>query len=339
MNRIKNPMRRGTALLALAALLLTGTLVFWVSCRQKEERQVIGNGAEKRQTILVAGQDRTTGLCDVLMLISVDRANGRTALLSLPRDTFAAYNDGSYCKLNGAMQALGGMDGLCSFLEESMGIAVDRYLLMDPDALRVAVDAIGGVEVTLSEPMNYEDPAQGLSIHLPVGTQTLDGRSAEQFVRFRADYAKGDLGRIDAQKLFLVSCLRSFRTKATLPVLLKLATMVPEHTETNLSLHELVSLAKTALATDSDRVTFFTLPGKACTVKQTGASYYVLSAPATSELLVNSFGAETGAFDPKEVFCHHRNASFCEIYKKYIPYEGSSMAQIEEKGIQIERIP
>lgn len=337
MKEKKRYLCRKRMLLSGAALLLIGSLFLWSGCGILQNG--VGISSEGRQNILVAGQDRTVGLCDFLMLVSVDHASGRTCLLSLPRDTFAAYNNGSYCKLNGAMQALGGMEGFCSFLRESMGVPVDRYLLMDPDALRVAVDAVGGVEMTLPEPMDYEDPAQGLSIHLPAGTQTLDGRKAEQFVRFRADYTSGDLGRIDAQKMFLASFLRTLKSKITLPALIKLVCMVPEHTETDLSVGELVSLGKAALASDGGAVSFFTLPGKACTVSQTGASYYVLSAPATSELMTQMFGAEVDSFDPKEVFCHHRNAAFRKIYDEYIPYEGISMAQIEEKGIQIDRIP
>lgn len=339
MNQINRIAKKRWLLLCLAGALILGSVLILAFCIGDGASAVGGEVEAGRQNILVAGQDRATGLCDFLLLAGVDRASGKTTLLSLPRDTFAAYNDGSYCKLNGAMQALGGMEAFCTFLEESMGVTVDRYVRMDPDALRTAVDAIGGVEIVIPEDMEYRDPAAGLSIRLPAGKQVLDGEQAEHFVRFRSDYAWGDLGRIDAQKLFLTALLKTAKGKVTLPTLVRLVTAMPEHIETNLTVSEMLSLGKTAMGTPDESILFFTLPGKACTVAQTGASYYVLSAPSAAELMEDFFGGDASSFDPEEVFCHHKNSRFCEIYREYTPYEGASAARIEENGVQIDRIP
>ena len=81
-----------------------------------------------RMTILLAGTDRTSGLSDVLMLVSLDRDTGETRILQLPRDTYVKCGSGSYRKLNGAPSALGGMEEFRTFMEESLGIPIHRYI-------------------------------------------------------------------------------------------------------------------------------------------------------------------------------------------------------------------
>ena len=323
--------------LAAALVLASGLAAFGYYAYTAENGKDRAASAElseqKIWRFLVAGKDPTSGLCDVLMLCAFDPTVGRVDLLQLPRDTFAAYDDGSYCKLNGAMQALGGMEALRSFLSEALGLSIDRYLCMDLEALRVAVDALGGVEITLSEPMTYRDPYQDLEIRLPAGKQVLDGEAAEKFVRYRSGYADGDLGRLDAQKLFHSSFFQTFRLKASLPLFLKLASTVPEYTETDFSLSELVFLGKQAMSADGSDITMFTLPGKACTVKATGASYFSLSREASAELLASRFGGCAEAFDPSRIFRHHRNRDFCAIYDSYIPYRGFTAAEMQENGV------
>ena len=95
------------------------------------------------------------------------------------------------------------LDDVTGLLEKSLCIRINFSVIMDLDGFRGIVDAIGGVEMNITSPMVYDDPAQGLYINIPVGYQTLDGEAAEHFIRFRHDYIQGDLGRVNAQKMFL----------------------------------------------------------------------------------------------------------------------------------------
>ena len=57
--------------------------------------------------------------------------------------------------------------------------------------------------------MHYEDPTQDLYIHLEPGLQLLDGKKAEDFVRFRQGYTRSgkliNYSRTDNTFLFLES--------------------------------------------------------------------------------------------------------------------------------------
>lgn len=332
------------ALVAGTAAVLA-LLIFFVVTSAKRPQQTPDEplsdlaAAKSNETmnLLVVGADRTAGLHDVIMLLHVDLTVPRAVLLQLPRDTYAAYTDTSYRKLNGASHALGGEAALCEFLSASLGVTIDRYVSLDADALSDVVDAIGGVEITLPEALHYEDPAQALSIHLPAGTQTLDGKTAEYFVRYRIGYVRGDLGRMDAQKLFLAALAQKVKNTLTLPSALKLLGTVLPQTNTDLTLFEGARLLRAAFAMDGEQICMLTAPGEEAVATQSGASYYALSAPAMNEVLVRYFGAAEGKFDLEKKFCNPRYQSFCDIYNGYCPYAVYSLGEISEEGLEIEK--
>ena len=338
-NKIVKWVALGVGILLLAAML---TAFVIVRGRMREDTSADGRegyvAADSAQTmnVLIAGKDRASGLHDVLMLLHWDRSAGRVCVLQIPRDTYAAYTDGSYRKLNGAAARLGGMDALCAFLSESLGIAIDRYVSMDLDVLSEIVDAIGGVSITLPDALFYEDPAQGLSIRLPAGEQVLDGQRAEYFVRYRMGYVRGDLGRMDAQKLFLTALARQIKSSLTMSAALRVATSVLPKIETNLALKDMTALVRSAFSFDEQNVLLATLPGEEAVAEKSGASYYVLSSSATEELLAQYFGA-TEHLDPNGVFRNAKYTRFCEIYDGYSPYDVHSMGQIAAEGIEIEK--
>ena len=90
--------------------------------------------------------------------------------------------------------------GIVYILARSFGTPIDFYAQLNLDGFVNIVNAIGGVDVYIQEDMDYEDPLQNppLKIHLKKGMQHLDGKKAEQFIRFRYGYAAADIARIDA---------------------------------------------------------------------------------------------------------------------------------------------
>lgn len=303
----------------------------------EEKEQAPAQVAKRgRMNILLAGTDRTSGLSDVLMLISLDRDTGEAWILQLPRDTYVNCGVGSYKKLNGAPSALGGMGEFRDFMEEALGVPIHRYVRLSPDSFRQAVDAIGGVEIELEEALYYEDPAQGLSIHLMAGKQKLDGAAAEQFVRFRSDYVRGDLGRMDAQKIFLAALFAQIRADLSPLTMAKLGMALLGKVETDLSLNDLMSLSDEVTELQADKVYFLTAPGSDVRTSS-GGSFYVLSAPAMNEILEQMLDGEAGGFDPGRAFLYEKSSKFVEIYENYVPYDVITATGIEEKGLGIQR--
>ena len=168
-----------------------------------ETRTRKSSGSQDHVTrILLLGKDRAAGLADAIMLVSINEDTRSVGILQIPRDTYVEYTQKDYKKINAMPRVLGDREAKV-FLSRAIGVELDYFISLDLDVLDRLVDAVGGVDVEILQDMHYEDPSQGLVIDLKKGQTHLDGKEAEQFVRFRAGYANADLGRIDAQKSFI----------------------------------------------------------------------------------------------------------------------------------------
>ena len=302
----------------------------------KNADTVVNENEDIRFNVLVMGKDKTSGLYDMIMLASYNVTSNQACVVQIPRDTYANYTAESYKKINGAPNALGGEREFCDFLSEALCVKIDKYVSIDLDAVGKVVDLIGGVEVDIPFDMNYRDTSQGLSIQLKKGKTVLDGEMAQQFVRYRSGYAEGDLGRMDAQKIFLAAFMSKLKSSASLLRIKEIFGAVSKEMRTDISMSDIVILATQAFSISSDRITFVTLAGQGAIAKVSGASYYVLSRPSAIKI-VNEFlggNADEESFDKNKVFLNDRYESFSDIYyseAEYKVYDARSlvMGQID----------
>ena len=110
-------------------------------------------------------------------------------------------------------------------IQKLSGLSVNRFMAVDFAGFSKMVDALGGVEVCSTTPLeDYE-----LGTVLPnAGRQMVDGHTALQYVRARqvTTETNGDYGRIKRQQLFLSSLLRSLISKEVFFSLSKLNNVV-----------------------------------------------------------------------------------------------------------------
>ena len=90
----------------------------------------------------------------------------------------------------------GGMGQLEQVVEENFGIAINYYALIDYSAFRDAVNAVGGIDVTIasSDPRGLYDPNIDYTTHGPLvkltnGVHHLNGQQALDLVCARGDSA------------------------------------------------------------------------------------------------------------------------------------------------------
>ena len=326
------------AVLGIVAMVFTLIAILAIaqsigSSRVSLEEDAPAAALGRRYTYLVLGKDRASGLTDVMMLVSVDTGNKRASVLQIPRDTYAEFRENGYRKFNGALSALGA-EGLCDFIEENMSLSLDGYFLFDLDVFKEAVDAIGGVEIDLPQSLYYRDEYQGLDIRLEAGKHLLDGEDAESFVRYRSGYLRGDLGRIDAQKLFISSFIRKVKVSLTPASALRIAGSLWGDIETNVGLSELASVALSAYETDEADISMATLAGEDIRSSESGAWFYVLSKSSCERMLSEAIGS-SGGFDRNGVFRNASSAEFERIYHSDIPYDVRNSKDISENGIEI----
>lgn len=282
---------------------------------------------------LFVAKDHVAENTDVIMVISFDTVNSGLSVLQIPRDTYIEYN-GTGRRINylyGALHAeaknAGEKDSInaalerfASVIEKNMCIEIDYHILIDLEGFNSIVDAIGGVEMYVPYDLHYSDPEQNLYINIDKGQQILDGDKAEQFVRFRSDFVEGDLGRVDAQKIFLSAFLRQLKSSFTLTTIPGLVSAAFEClVDTDIVIADAIFFAKNILSVDLENASFVTLPGYATRANvDSGAWYYVMARTDTLKVInefVNVYGIDIAdsLFDRNSVFTSGE-AHIDEIY-------------------------
>ncbi|GAA2103718.1 LCP family protein [Actinomadura alba] len=220
--RVRRRRRPGRVLLILLVvfvLLVVGGY-FYLDSRLKRESALDypGRPADTPGTNwLVVGSDSRAGLSrqqrsdfatgraagrrtDSMMLLH--SGAGGTTLVSLPRDSYVPIPGHGSNKLNAAF-AFGGPKLLTRTVEQATGIRIDHYAEIGFGGFVGIVDAIGGVEMCIKEPMR--DSKAGLNLR--PGCQTLTGGQALGYVRTRAS-ARADLDRVDRQRQFFGALMK-----------------------------------------------------------------------------------------------------------------------------------
>lgn len=156
----------------------------------REERRELGTGD--------AFGERT----ETIALVRLDPEADTLRMLSVPRDTLLTRCDGSRGRVNaaygiGERDGTGGISCVVETLTEWGGIGIDHAAKVDFRGFVDIVDAVGGVPMTLDEPIRDERA----NLDLPAGCTRLDGAKALAFVRARS--IDSDYGRIERQQRFV----------------------------------------------------------------------------------------------------------------------------------------
>jgi LCP family protein required for cell wall assembly len=232
---------------------------------------------------------------DTIMVVSYDTKNKTGDVFSIPRDTYVdrdGFINSGNNKINSVYSAKG-IEGLYEIILNITGIKIDKYVTIDYDGVRAAVDAIGGVEVDVPFHMRYTDPYSDppLDINIPPGKQLIEADRAMEFLRFRktnyagySGYTNGDIGRVEAQQGFVKAAIKKALT-FRLPLVVK---EVYPHVNTDFSLMEATSLAMGSIGLSAENINFHTLPGAAQT--RNGLSFYMLDYLATKDLIYSVLG-------------------------------------------------
>src|SRR5919198_3565601 len=119
---------------------------------------------------------------DTLMLVR--GGGGDFRKLSIPRDTLAQIPGQPENKINSAY-AVGGAKLTVRTVEKFLGINVDQVAMVDFDAFRRFIDAIGGVKVNVPTTVCSSISSGAFKLELSKGEHTLNGFQAITLARTR----------------------------------------------------------------------------------------------------------------------------------------------------------
>lgn len=226
---------------------------------------------------------------DTVMLVNIPRDRKRVVAVSFPRDLAITpmkcqawdAETGKYgpvydkktgelsdnerytgTKLNSAY-AFGGPKCLVKVIQKMSGLSINRFMAIDFAGFSKMVDALGGVEVCSTTPLDDYELGTVLAT---AGRQKVDGHTALNYVRARqvTTEVNGDYGRIKRQQLFVSSLLRSLISSETLFSLRKLNSVVDmfiaDTYVDNVKTKDLVDLGQSLQGISAGRITFVTVP-------------------------------------------------------------------------------
>lgn len=221
-------------------------------------------------TVLIAGQADPDYNTDTILLASYDVTSQKVTVVNIPRETMVNVpwdikTIGSVYQYYG-----GGDEGMLRLREvvtDLFGFAPDYTIRIDLDAFGEIVDTIGGVGFDVPMDMDYEDPAQDLSIHINQGYQTLNGQQAMGVVRFRTvknGLETGNIGRIDTQQAFLQAMADQILQIQNISQISQIAETLAENVNTDLSASNILWFMQQAIlgGLDAEDIQFVTLPGE-----------------------------------------------------------------------------
>lgn len=210
----------------------------------------------------------------ILLHVSADRE--RAYGISIPRDSMVDRPDceadngetipgDDYVMWNEAF-GLGGPACTMQQFEQLTGVRLDHFVVVDFFGFRDMVDAVGGVEMCIPEPIY--DPAHGIDIE--AGTRELEGYEALNYVRARYAIGNGsDTGRMKRQQAFIASMTNKVMNAGTLARPDRLFGFLNAATSSltvDPGLKSIKSLAELGLQfrdTGLDQIQFITIPNEA----------------------------------------------------------------------------
>lgn len=158
-------------------------------------------------------------------------AKAGKGMLAVPRDTLVEIPGVGEDKINAAF-AIGGPELTVDTLEDLTGLSIGNYVVVYFGGVEEIVDTLGGITLTVEEPIAYS--LDGRYVEIPAGTRTLNGREALAYVRYRGD-PTADIGRIGRQQRFLVALAEEATSPSKLPRIPATARAVWRNIETNMN--------------------------------------------------------------------------------------------------------
>ena len=240
-----------------------------------------------RYNVLLMGGDSGAGRWglrpDAMTVASIDAETGRTVLISLPRNMqdfpFAEGSvlderfpkgfdvEGQYLNslstwaLDHAELFKGsknpGVDATVMGVEGITGLEVNYWAMVNLEGFKELVDAVGGVELNVRQPIPVGLPHEKGFHHIEPGTRTLDGHDTLWFARARE--GSDDYSRMARQKCVMAAMLQQISPQDALRNFESIAAAGTNMVSTDLPRHEVDRFVELALKARSQKIATLSL--------------------------------------------------------------------------------
>ncbi|TMF40876.1 MAG: LytR family transcriptional regulator, partial [Chloroflexi bacterium] len=189
-----------------------------------------------------------------MILLRVDPSTKQATMLSIPRDLWVQIPNEGWGKISWGYQN-GGASGAVAAVESNFKVHVDDYVWIGLNGLVKLIDALGGVNLQVTNPVlddyypadlnSAEDPYGYYRVAVLPGATHMDGVQALQYVRSRHGDVRGDFARSERQQQLLLA-LKAGASHVTVTDLPQLANAFNGELKTSIGLDRLRALMSIA---------------------------------------------------------------------------------------------
>ncbi len=306
----------------LIACLLAGSLIAYLGVKTNWQPKEMLKLATKKTTMMITGQseediknlkpiyclvmgvskDIDRDLTDTIMLCAYYPRTQQASILSIPRDTFIGNNESlahGKDKINAVYaNHKNSPKATLKEVEELTGLDINNYVVVNTKVLVKIIDKIGGVKFDVPIDMKYDSKKQDLHINLKKGEQLIDGKKAEQLLRFRHNndgtsypykYGDNDFGRMKTQRNFIIATAKQTLQLKNVSKIRDLIKIVLDNVDTNLDINEVLKYVPAAIDFNIDNIKSTTLPGVADRIGPSNLWFFVHDEDETEEIIDEMF--------------------------------------------------
>ena len=256
--------------------------------------------------LFVGDSDETN--TDFIALVNYNPDKKEFSMLSVPRDTRVPGVAIEFPKVNSLYFRQNGAELAVESVSTMLKANVKYYIYINLATFRKIIDLLGGVDIDVPVDLDYDDPVQDLHIHISKGSHHMDGKMAEEYLRFRKPnnnqwnselrkyYDGSDLSRIKVQQGFLRELVKQKSNIIGLTKINQILETVFDNMQTNADMSDFLSLAKSLPTVSLDKINFFMLPGSA----EANDIYYEMNEQKTGEIISEYFYSKGNAFEEEE---------------------------------------
>ena len=210
--------------------------------------------------ILLLGCDsytkNTYSRSDSMIVLSVNAKAGQAKMTSLMRDTWIKVSGKNSRKLT-ELCAVGGPELTIQALNENFDLGIEKYMLISMEGIAEIIDLLGGLDLDVTEAERKAlnkglfdlSGLSGMEQLQESGEQVhLNGNQATAYARIRK--IDSDYVRVERQRIVLLAMADKILAGTNAAQLLTVVNVLMDYVDTNLSLVEIMSLAKVALKMD-----------------------------------------------------------------------------------------
>ncbi len=215
--------------------------------------------------VVYTSQSRT----DTLFVMTLNLTNKTATMLSIPRDTYAHIAGTNITTKINSAYSTGGPERTVATVNEFLGTSATHYLVLNIDATKKMVDALGGVDVDVEHPMHYHDKWGHLSIDLQPGEQHLNGNNAVGFARYRhpdagmrPTFEDGDERRMYRQHVLMRAMVDKAKSFANITQAPQLADVAMSTIRTDFTRQQILDIAAIFKGVQQGDIQTASVPGE-----------------------------------------------------------------------------